>query len=1107
MHYRCFFFVSLLLGLGASPTPPWAQEVTFTHVTTDDGLPSNVIEVILQDHRGYLWIGTTDEGLVRYDGYEMKVYQHVEGDATSLSPGTVWVLHESANGTLWVGTLGGLSRFDAATETFKVYQHVEGDSTSLSDDRVRALDESDNGTLWVGTDGGLSRFDAATETFKVYQHVEGDATSLSRSRVWALQETDDGTLWVGTMNGGLNRFDAATETFKAYRHVEGDPTSLSHDNVWALHESHDGILWVGTYGGGLNRFDAATETFEAYQHVEGDATSLSHDQVFALHESHDGTLWVGTDVGLNRFDAATETFEVYRHVEGDATSLSNNRVIALDESDDGMLWVGTWIGGLNRFDAASGTFEVYRHVADDPSSLSHDVVRALHESADGTLWVGGGGGLNRFDVATETFEAYRHVPGDSTSLSHDDVFALHESADGTLWVGTREGLSRLNVASEKFKVYRHVPGDTTSLSNNLALALHESDDGTLWVRTGDGLNRFDAATETFKAYRHFEGDVTSLNNNQIGGLHQSDDGMLWVGTDVGLNRFDPASGTFEVYRHVVGDSTSLSHNKIRSIHESNDGKLWIGTSDGLNRLEGDPADPASVSFSRFLTGTGSAIKSILEEEKGQLWLGLADGRLARFNPETGRARYFGKRHGLPAGGFYPGVLQSRNGTLYWGNGAGLISLRLERLPPVGEPPVVHLTELWLFDEHLAPGPDSPLKQALWQTESLQLTHRQNDLTFGFVGIHYADPEENRYQYRLLGYDRDWRSETKQRRATYTNLPPGNYTFEVKAANSDGIWTPEAVRLGVEILPPWWRTWWGYGLYGLLLVGLVFLADRVQRRRLIRKERAKAELREKDLRAQAAENLANYLQSENRRQTQELDAARDLQLSMLPQAIPEHPTVELAAFMQTATEVGGDYYDFDLSDDGTLTLAIGDATGHGTKAGTMVTATKSLWHAFSGEPDLAVVLAKSSRALKQMGLPKLYMALALARLRDYTLELAGAGMPPALVYRAATRQVEEIALKGVPLGGPAFSYQTTCVSLSPGDTVVFMSDGFPELFNEAREMLGYERAVSVFEEVASRSPEEIIAHLREVGETWANGRAQDDDVTFVVMKVKERTESA
>ncbi len=224
--------------------------------------------------------------------------------------------------------------------------------------------------------------------------------------------------------------------------------------------------------------------------------------------------------------------------------------------------------------------------------------------------------------------------------------------------------------------------------------------------------------------------------------------------------------------------------------------------------------------------------------------------------------------------------------------------------------------------------------------------------------------------------------------------------------------------------------------------------------------------------------------------------------MLPEAVPEHPTVELAAFMETATEVGGDYYDFDLADDGTLTIAIGDATGHGTQAGTMVTAAKSLFTHCAREPDLAAVLNDSTRTLKRMGLPKVYMALALVRLRDHTLELAGAGMPPALIYRSATQQVDEVPLKGLPLGSPVtFPYRKTCVTLAPGDTVMLMSDGFPELFNEAGEILGYDRAVEVFAEAADRSPEKIIAHFKETGATWTNGHPQGDDVTFVVMKVK------
>ena len=560
----------------------------------------------------------------------------------------------------------------------------------------------------------------------------------------------------------------------------------------------------------------------------------------------------------------------------------------------------------------------------------------------------------------------------------------------------------------------------------------------------------------------------------------------------------------------------MSHDWVYSLHEGRDGTLWVGTGNGLNQLQGDStADPASTSFTRYTDETtnfdGSAVMSILEDEKGMLWLGLFSGKLARFNPETGHVRLFGSRAGIEVVEFFQGAVRTREGTMYFGGQRGMIAFDPARSQENTQPPGLVLSELWLVNQVIEPGPEAPLQAPLSETTEVVLTYRQNDLSIGFVGLHYADPSGNRYNYRLVNYDEDWRGVTEQRRATYTSLRPGSYTFEVKAANSDGVWTEEPVRLSVVILPPWWRTWWAYLLYGLLVIGGVLAVGRFQRRRLIKQERERAAIEQAELRAEAAElqaqateAQAKALQAENERQTQELDAARDLQLSMLPQTLPEHPTVELAAFMETATEVGGDYYDFNLAEDGTLTLAIGDATGHGMKAGTMVTATKSLFANMADEEDLVQVLEKSTRALKRMGLPKLYMALALGRLRDHTLELAGAGMPPALVYQAATQQVEEISLKGVPLGGPAFSYRKTCVALSPGDTVMLMSDGFPELFNDSREMLGYDRAVSIFAEVAHQSPEEIIEHFKASASTWMNGRAQDDDVTFVVMKVKAST---
>ena len=270
-----------------------------------------------------------------------------------------------------------------------------------------------------------------------------------------------------------------------------------------------------------------------------------------------------------------------------------------------------------------------------------------------------------------------------------------------------------------------------------------------------------------------------------------------------------------------------------------------------------------------------------------------------------------------------------------------------------------------------------------------------------------------------------------------------------------------------------------------------------------KERARTQIREAQLQTQAAEAQAQLLKIENERQLQELEEARQLQLSMLPDVVPEHPRVDIAAFMKTATEVGGDYYDFNVADDGTLTVAIGDATGHGANAGTMVTATKGIFNVLAEEPDLVSVLVKSTRALKQMGLRKLYTALALAKFNGDTLELAGAGMPPALIYRAASGVVEEVSLKGMPLGSFVdYPYQKATLALAPGDTVLLMSDGFPEMFNGDGEMFGYERTRAIFEEVAARTPQEVVDHFAAASRTFANGsHHRDDDMTFVVMKVK------
>ena len=258
----------------------------------------------------------------------------------------------------------------------------------------------------------------------------------------------------------------------------------------------------------------------------------------------------------------------------------------------------------------------------------------------------------------------------------------------------------------------------------------------------------------------------------------------------------------------------------------------------------------------------------------------------------------------------------------------------------------------------------------------------------------------------------------------------------------------------------------------------------------------------ELKAEAAETKAAIIQVEFEQKKKELDAARELQLSMLPDVLPKHSKVSIAALMLTATEVGGDYYDFHESEDGSLTIAIGDATGHGAQAGIMVTATKSLFNLLADEKSIADILRSSNLAIKKMRFTNIFMAFAILRLKENILELAGAGMPPAYIYRAKTKTVDSVALKGLPLGSVSdYEYPKTSVKLNSGDVVTIVSDGFPELFNSKKESIGFDKIPDLLKVIGDKSPEEIIASFKNSAEEWLNGSRQDDDMTFVVFKVK------
>jgi len=1101
-----------------SPLSLYAQapQIRFEPLTVEDGLSNGFVTSITQDHLGFMWFGTVD-GLNKYDGYAFTVYRHDENDPTSISSNYIESMLVDREGTLWIGTYGaGLNKYDPTSDRFTHVRHNPDEPRSLSDDYITYLYEDRSGTLWIGTlNAGLNRYDRETDTFVHYRYDPGNPQSLSDDNVRRIYEDQQGTLWIGTggpwpppsHKGGLNRLDRATQTFERFHTVPGDRTSLVDNRVWALYDDTQGTFWVGTWGDGLHFFDRAHGTFtRLLRGPEGPNPSTLRE---GIHEGNDpadrGTVfiyenagrdgvWIGSyDGGIDYYDRASGRLTRFEHNPIDPFSPASNSPWTLYEDRQGILWIGFLQGGIGKVDLRANQFPLYRHDPLNANSMTSGIVRAIQVTRSGELWIGTSNGLNRLDRATGTFTHFLHDPSDPTSLSHNDVSSILEDQEGTLWIGTLfGGLNQFDHGTNTFARFTHDPTDPGSISSNAVSRLLEDRSGTLWIGTHAGINRFERVSNRFIRYLDGSSVSAAEGNTDIRAVYEAHDGTLWFGTLLGgLTRYIPEADEFApIILPRIANITSL--------HEDDEGSLWIGSGTmGLFRF--DPLARTSESYHRH---SGATVAGILGDDAGRLWISTDNG-LIRLDPQTGTSRIFGTSDGIQGGVFgYGSTHTSDRGELFFGGQYGLNAFYPEEIETDPYPPPVVLTGLRIAREPVTAGV-APLGHHISTIEAITFTDRQNDFTFEFAALHFSRPADNQYAYRLEGYDHEWREAGTERTASYMNLPAGRYTFRVKAANYDGVWNEEGAAIQVTIMPPWWRTWWAYLFYGLVVAGGVFAVDRIQRRRLTHRLQEQNRMETERLRTETAEALADYLQAENKRQTEELENARNLQLSMLPAHVPEYPTVDIAAFMQTATEVGGDYYDFDVSDDGTLTFAIGDATGHGLNAGTMVTAVKGLFGHLTSEPDPAHMLELASQALRRMRLPRLYMAFALGKLRGRELELAGAGMPPALLYRAATARIEKIPLKGIPLGGPAgVPYRSTRLHLAAGDILLLMSDGFPELRGEDGAMLGFRRMPDCMAKALVGCPDEIISQLASMSETWRNGEPLHDDLTFIVMRVKE-----
>jgi len=859
--------------LFCSPLFALPQQMRFSRLTVNDGLSQSSVNCSFQDSRGFMWFGTQN-GLNRYDGYTFKVYKQIPGDTLSLSENWVWTIYEDSRGDLWIGTFGGgACRFDRRTESFTTFRHDPEDPNSISDNTVWHFYEDPEGVLWVGANNGLNAFDREQQLF-TYFEPPGDAQN-----VFKIIPDETGRLWMNSLDG-LYAFNTRSKEFRYYSlHSAETPNMGSLGREMAMDDTS--VLWLGSRDSGLIRFDPDNGAATHYRHdPQNPQHSLADDSVLDVHADQWGVIWAATHNGLSRLTldgSRIVAVQNYYHNPIDPYSLSSNHITGIYENRTGEIWISTR-SGLNRFERFNQKFRLFQSFSNKPNSLSHNTILSIQASRQepDLLWVGTRDGLNRLDQRTgHTTRLFYDPDHPQAGPGSNYILSLLEDTGGNLWVGTRSGgLSKMSGEARReprFVHYRHKPGDHSSLSEDTVHYIYQDRTGTIWIGTGGGgLNRLNPDSRTFTRYMHDPEDTSSLSDNWVYAIMEDNSGRFWVGTaSGGLNLFDPEHGDYRHFRHDPSDPRSISSDRVLGIFQASDNQIWVATAFGLNRMV-PPEEPGEdYTFISYHEADGlpnDVIFSVLEDDNGDLWMSTENG-LCRIHFQEGKmqVRSFTAEDGLQGNEFGQNAYhRSPDGRFYFGGLGGFNAFHPDSIKENPNPPPVVLTDFRILNESVPIGypeasrvgdaalQDKPyLEQSITETERIDLSYKNYIVSFEFAALNFTMPQKNRYSYMLEGLDPDWIYCGASRFATYTNLDGGEYTFRVKACNNDGLWNEEGLAIGIVVMPPPWKTWWAYTVYGLLIFvavsGIVRYRVHVKARELevrARIERARVEEREK-----------------------------------------------------------------------------------------------------------------------------------------------------------------------------------------------------------------------------------------------------------------------
>jgi len=824
----------------------------FEHITTKDGLSENRIYSILQDSRGFVWFGT-NYGINCYNGYEISRFNR-SGDPQELSKSRVNCLYEDLNGKIWIGTNTiGMYVYDPTLDQFIHYSHKPADSLSLSVNKILSFYQDKNGVIWIGTDGGgLNKYDAETGTFTAFRPVP-EREDHKKNTVSSIIEDNEGTFWIGTYEG-IYHFDRNQEKFIPFEKTLGIPDI--YQQIFCMHQDTDGDIWIGTLKGLFKYVKKEKQLIRIISRGNSKNDDLKDDVIASIQESKIGRkriLWIATRKGLVRYDVDNNRFIRFTIDPETTESISNNFINTLYLNDAGILWIGTAWSGVNKTNTRGNPFQHVQLKSDDDELFYS--ASSFFMDKKGYLWVGAcAGGLFMFDPKMKKAGQYQYSSEKGFFIDAGTPFTnfvdfIYEDSDGFIWIGAGGwGPLIFDREREKF-IYIDFALPEGCVRPERVQGILEDNSGTIWVGTDRGLFVKKKDEGKYDPLNIIDNDL--LQRESILTVFEDSKGDLYFGILQGgvycLQKTDSKNKIFRFFVNENADTSELANATVWEFYEDMAGTLWAASSRGLLVLNREKQKFEILNNAPYILN--DEIYEVFGDKKGNLWFSSLTKGLIRYQPDRQSFKVFNTQDGLPFDNIvYRYWYQSEDGRIFvggWlGDGNGFFYFHPDSIIDNTNIPQIEITDFKVKNQAFST--DSSISAI----KHIVLKYNQNFFSFQFAALDYTNPYKNQYAWYLKGFEDDWNYMGNRRFAKYTGMPPGNYIFRVKGSNNDGYWDEAGTSISITVLPPPWKTWWAYTMYGIFLIGLIY----VWRKYDLKRQRLKQELEIEQIEAEKLKEL-------------------------------------------------------------------------------------------------------------------------------------------------------------------------------------------------------------------------------------------------------------